>query len=128
MQHGESLPPTLAFDANSKSLRENPSSLPMPRVRAKCTPIWMEEKRKREGAVAMTILMLPAAPTAAKNIWQVKHQPGIRIYCGCCAGVACHACMLDMVVLGRLFIICNSDAADFFNGQVSLCRLSPCKG
>lgn len=38
----------------------------------------MEEKRKREGAVAMTILMLPAAPTAAKNIWQVKHQQSIR--------------------------------------------------
>ena len=79
MQHDHlCLPPTFAFDASRRSLRVKPSSLPMPRVSAKCTPIWMEEKRKREGAVAMTILMLPAAPTAAKNIWQVKHQQGIR--------------------------------------------------
>ena len=78
-------PPTFAFDASSRSLRLKPSSLPMPRVRAKCIPICMEEKRKREGAVAMTILMLPAAPTAAKKIWQVKHQQCIRPHVGCSA-------------------------------------------
>ena len=34
----------------------------------------MEEKRKSEGAVWMTVLMLPAAPTAAKKICQVNQQ------------------------------------------------------
>ena len=73
------IPPTLAFDASRRSLLLKPSSLPMPRVRPRCTPIWMDENRNREGAVAMTILMLPAAPTAAKNIWQVKQQGCLKL-------------------------------------------------
>ena len=62
------LPPTLAFDASKRSLRWNPNSLPTPKVMAKWMLIWIVEKRKREGAVHITILMLPAAPTAAKKI------------------------------------------------------------
>lgn len=72
------LPPTLAFDASKRSLRWNPNSLPTPRVMAKWMLIWIVEKRKREGAVRMTIWMLPAAPTAAKKIWYTKHH-GISI-------------------------------------------------
>jgi hypothetical protein len=68
------LPPTLAFDASKRSLRWNPNSLPMPKVMAKWMLIWIVEKRKREGAVRMTILMLPAAPTAAKKIWYTKQH------------------------------------------------------
>ncbi len=68
------LPPTLAFDASKRSLRWNPNSLPTPKVMAKWMLIWIVEKRKREGAVRMTILMLPAAPTAAKKIWYTKQH------------------------------------------------------
>lgn len=35
---------------------------------AKCVAIWMKQNTKRDGAVLMTMLTEPAAPTVAKNL------------------------------------------------------------
>lgn len=60
-------PPTLAFEARSNSLRSKDMRRPIPRMRARCTAIWMKENRNRDGALLATCATLPAAPTAAKK-------------------------------------------------------------
>lgn len=60
-------PPTFAFDAISNDLRSKRSNFPKPRMIARWTAIWTRENKKMLGAVVITLLMLPFAPTTVKN-------------------------------------------------------------
>lgn len=65
-------PPTLAFDAIRSNFCSNPSSLPSPRIMARCTAIWTEANAKMPGVVLITFQILPFAPTTAKKTYCEK--------------------------------------------------------
>jgi len=60
-------PPMFALLAMSRSLRENPHSLPTTSISTKCAASAMALNANSTGAVRMTSAMLADAPTAAKN-------------------------------------------------------------
>jgi len=75
-------PPTFALEAIRSNFWSSPSSLPNPRIRARCTDNWMKANAKMPGVVLMTFEMLPVAPTTVKNTWclhGVKDQETISL-------------------------------------------------
>ena len=61
---------------------------PTPRMMAKCVAIWMKQNIKRDGAVLMTMLTDPAAPTVAKNLRTERHADQLIFMHSCVRQIA----------------------------------------
>lgn len=69
------VPPTFALLARRVSRRENPSSLPAPRMRPRWMPIWSRQNRNSAGALETTNRMFPLAPARPQRQHQRKSSP-----------------------------------------------------
>ena len=55
---------------------------------AKCVAIWMKQNTNRDGAVLMTMLTDPAAPTVAKNLRTERHADQLIFLHSCVRQIA----------------------------------------